>query len=603
MTTETSFCQGKTESGLEFDEYYGDKWEDLVEKRFKDWALGIFGGMSPRKATISHRLTFPSERDTMRRSMFILSDPMAASQSQSTVALEEFTEHLPEADTTVLSEEEIPPSLVDQRSATTSQSLGINPGISMSPQASEIARFVAPQEIFPPPQSLEPAEINYANVPPTVAEPPVTTPTVSKSSHRVPPNQAVQIVKSNQTAIAPIIYESTLLVTPVLESSQVATPDHTAHSAIVHESPHLVAPVFESSQTVTSGQVIVAPIVPESPHLVVPSPVLESSQSVTSGQVIVAPIVHESPSLVDPAAIGSSRPAAPQQAISQGSVSSRRLTDSPYAAQKSQPAAAPNSSDLVGDLTGGNSGATATTKGVYRLRDKATAATLNHTRRDSIEGVPDVTLSLSGSGYEVVNCSSQQESPVWFAGNNTNVSIPLATVPSTTPSTTPSSTPSPDEIVVPSSRQPSEYLTASSATPAPDELVVPPSQQSLEEYLTIPTGVGMVDLTLLSEDEFVVPTSRQSEEPLTIPPGSKTAAVASRSFPFAPRIVPTYNIDQSDFPSWLLERGRLEYVMDVKAGDLWEKLITTWLRQERRLAFGMNEQLVSKGVLELCCGV
>jgi len=56
-------------------------------------------------------------------------------------------------------------------------------------------------------------------------------------------------------------------------------------------------------------------------------------------------------------------------------------------------------------------------------------------------------------------------------------------------------------------------------------------------------------------------------------------------------VIPTFNIDRSDLPSWLLERGRLDSVLSVEAGEIWEKLITTWLRQERRLGFGLNEQL------------
>ena len=89
---------------------------------------------------------------------------------------------------------------------------------------------------------------------------------------------------------------------------------------------------------------------------------------------------------------------------------------------------------------------------------------------------------------------------------------------------------------------------------------MPSSQHSLEDFLTIP-----VDL----------------------PPG-----MAPKHFRFAPRVIPAYSIDRSDFPSWLIERGRLDYVLSVEAGDIWEKLITTWLRQERRLGFGMNEKIV-----------
>ena len=46
-------------------------------------------------------------------------------------------------------------------------------------------------------------------------------------------------------------------------------------------------------------------------------------------------------------------------------------------------------------------------------------------------------------------------------------------------------------------------------------------------------------------------------------------------------------------PSWLLEYGRLDSILSVEAGGLWEKLITTWVRQERRLGFGLNEDIVS----------
>ena len=102
-------------------------------------------------------------------------------------------------------------------------------------------------------------------------------------------------------------------------------------------------------------------------------------------------------------------------------------------------------------------------------------------------------------------------------------------------------------------------------TPAPsDEPVVPPPQHSLEDS----------ELTTSADSDGV------------------TAASFHR-FIFAPRDIPDYDIDRSDFPSWFHEHGRLDSILSVEAGELWEKLITTWLRQERRLCFGLDRHIVS----------
>jgi hypothetical protein len=70
---------------------------------------------------------------------------------------------------------------------------------------------------------------------------------------------------------------------------------------------------------------------------------------------------------------------------------------------------------------------------------------------------------------------------------------------------------------------------------------------------------------------------------------------------FAPRVVPKFNDNRSDFPSWFHDRKRLDAVQNVEAGDLWKKLIGLWLQQERRLAFGLNEKIVSRILFLLCC--
>jgi hypothetical protein len=192
------------------------------------------------------------------------------------------------------------------------------------------------------------------------------------------------------------------------------------------------------------------------------------------------------------------------------------------------------------------SGPVAAATSSYKVRNKTKKTKVTPatgSRRDSIEGAPDVILTLIGSGYEL---SEQPDIPA-----------------STTSSSATSS------------------ATLSSTAPF-DELLAPSSQQSLEEDLTIPTGITTIPPDTPACEH--IPSSQQTLDP-SIPIGHFSL--------LAPRIIPSFRIDKSDIPSWLIESGRLDFVLSVEAGGLWDKLITIWLRQERRLGFGLNEKIVS----------
>jgi len=508
-----------------------------------------------------------SEKDSSRRSMFMLSKPSSdkgkarvASHSQTShaAAMEELTECLPEAGTTTVSEGGIagessstplphipgaegvappyaliPPFLVDKPFAMTLQSPDDGPGVSVPPQVFETPRFVTPQEIFSPLQFLEPA-----NAPLMATESPSS-----------------QISTPSQAAISPVVHDPASLTTPVLESSQAGIPIHAENPAITHESPHLATPIFESSQMASPNRTAHS-------NLAAPSPVLGSTQAATSCQLVNAPIREST--LINSTAAGSSPQVVPQQVVSQEPIPLHQVANPPHVILP-QPAVTSGSSHPMGDVTRGKSGATVKTKGTYRSRNKASAKTANRARRESIEEAPDIILSLGGSGYELADPASHQEPPTTLADSNTDIFV------------TPSSTPPLDGLIVPSSRQ------------------------STEEYLTIPTEAMTADQTPPPRDNAMVSPSQQSaEEPLAVSLAPKTATAASGCFTFALRVIPDYNIDRSDLPSWLFERGRLNYILSVEAGKIWEKLITTWLRQERRLAFGLNEKLVSRYVVFYC---
>jgi len=479
-----------------------------------------------------------SDKDTSRRALFTLSGAPPDNQqatSSSTPHPQIFdaatVDLPPENDTT--SDDDIvgSPRTALQRSGTAraqaqtlippplvGQPIDPGSGIPASPQTFDSPRFVVPHEIFSPPWF-----VNSTEAPPSVSAP---------TLHESPLTAHLVLEDLPATHESPFVAPS-----PVLESLQLITP----HWAPGPHSP--VTSPLGFPQTVTDPSII-PPMVAE-PLSPVPHPVLGFSQPVTLHQAVPAPTVTQ-PLVVPAPQTTSTQQTNPYHELAP----QHQVTDTlPQVIQGPQVAVVYPSPDVTEDV-GGNSGLMAIPTGAYKLRDEATAVPPVRTRRDSIEGVPDVVLFLSPSGYQL---SSQQD--------------PLL---------------SPAESI----------LTTPSATPSPDELV-PSSQQSLEEYLAIPMETVVTIPTTSSADNPNIPSSQQSigeRSTVAIGLGANTAP---NCFRFATRVVPDYSIDRSDFPSWFLERGRLDFVLSVEAGDIWKKLITTWLKQERRVGFGLNEKLVS----------
>lgn len=418
--------------------------------------------------------------------------------------------------------------------------------ITSLPQIPKALQGVPPHTPIPPPLIDQPSAVG--------THPVNVLPTVTKSS-TITPTATSQPFTTNQVVVSPVVLEPTHPVAPfVLESSLTIAPNQTLISPIVHETASLINPVLGPGQVATPNKPAIFPAV-HNPASSITS-VLESSQGATPSHTANSTTVHESPYLVTLSpALESSQAAAQQAIVSQNSASQRQVTHPPHVIGKPQPAVVHISSDLAGGITADD--AKVATKGVYKLRDKISAAEANQTRRDSIDGVPDVVLSLGRSGYEVVDPSPQRETVIRSTEDDTN--IPSSTFSFTTPS----------------------------STPLPDDLVVPSSQQSLEEYLTIPAEVGTVTSISPAADQLTDRSSPQSvEEPLAVLETSKTTAAATKRFRYAPRAVPAYNIDRSDFPSWLTGSKRIDRILDVEGGKVWGKLIATWIKQERRLSFG-----------------
>jgi hypothetical protein len=399
----------------------------------------------------------------------------------------------------------------------------------------EAVMFVSPQEIFGPHQSAGSAG-NMSTV-------------VSTAVPQLPPARPFPVFGSSQAIIpdqvtgSPMLSKlSHLVPAPILGSPQMVTPHNIDTRQI--------------SQAVPSHPVAVSPMVSEIPHLVPSSDLdtpYQTSQAVPSHLVAISPMISEISHLVPSSDLGSSPITPPRPSV----VHNLSAAPGPQVARVLPQSIGPHRpSNLAEEVTSGGSRTVVTPRSIYKTRDRTNAVPAHGLRRDSIEGVPEVILTLGGSGYELVTASEQ---PDISTAPPSTTSISTAPSPTTAPSTVPS-----------------------------DEFIVPSSQGSFEE-LTIPMNI---DASLTDDTsptgESATPSLQQSpEEPsITISPLFNCR--------FALRIIPTYQIDRSDFPSWFQERGRLDAVLSVEGGGLWERLISAWLRQERRVGFGLNEKVVSE---------
>ena len=279
-----------------------------------------------------------------------------------------------------------------------------------------------------------------------------------------------------------------------------------------------------------------------SPTLITPS-VLDSDPAATRHQIAVLGS-HLDTSSIAPQSVGVISPTTPglTQVITPRQVIDVNRTAGP---------------DPPSDLTGGtgNAGTMVTGRSIYKIRDQ-TNTTPGRTRRDSIEGAPDIVLTLSGSGYG----------------------------PSDEPGSSAEPTPATPSTIIPSD----------TSTTVPEDSIVPSSQQSLEEVLTIPAET---DVSFPNKS-----SAGGAALPLSLPPPEGSSIIANRrgNSRFAPRTIPDYQIDRSDLPSWFHQSERLDAVLNVEVGGLWEKLINLWLQQERRLKFGLDATIVSSTFYNPC---
>lgn len=305
------------------------------------------------------------------------------------------------------------------------------------------------------------------------------------------------------------------------------------------------SPVLGTSPTHTPHQIAVSPIVLEPPHLATSSLVLDSSQKIIPDQTI-------NQTVVPPAAPGSPSPTTLYPVLGFSQTQTVDLHQAVASLVDGEPPATTPSMDL--DPLG-------TIDPQYLIIH------------------PDQSIhELTVAPYHPPDLVERSPSDDSGAVVATGCGYELPDVTAATQPHRDSPEGAPDMILV-LGESGYEVVTYSSQL----DISAPPSTTS--SSITLPP------------EEPIIHSSQQSLGSLQITPdiGTVPRDTAPKRFFYAPRVTPTYNIDRSDLPSWLIERGRLDCVLSVESGALWEKLIATWLRQERRLGFGLDETIVRDG--------
>ena len=136
------FSQGETEYGLTFETFYGDGWEEHVERKFGEWAIQVFGGrpypLPQLCACLIHSL---KDEDSKRRKSYLLPEAPASSQ-----------EPTPEASSSSSTRSD--PSRNSSTPASSSQKLKSRPAASRKAKS----RSTSDQTSKPSPQPSTPGE-------------------------------------------------------------------------------------------------------------------------------------------------------------------------------------------------------------------------------------------------------------------------------------------------------------------------------------------------------------------------------------------------------------------------------------------------------------
>lgn len=396
------YCQGETPHGLDFETFYGDDWNKSVEKKFRDWSVRVFGGMSNLFRNVCARLIYSvTERATERRSMFLFGDagarPGASESGSQTTSDASSSKSQTTPEVSSAKSQETPTAASSKDVPTEAQKSASQPSNS--------------REFVPHSPSTSPLSVH-------VPTPQVTTTSGSLQSRPTP----TPVIPASQTLIDPLpfadppsgedlllvataigvhqILSQTEIVPPVVQPPPLATLDSldiqpsqlfVNPSQLIIE-PQVVAGSPQSASTAIgvhqlSSQVAAVPLVVQPPPAAAseiidirPSePSISPSQLVVEPQVIVGPL---------------------QSAPGRSHTPAEVLVDT-----QPNPTPAIHSTSSQPPVGVSTASSIPTPKSQYRVRDPAVTPS-EKPRRNSINGAPEmITNLIDGEGEMTVDIS------------------------------------------------------------------------------------------------------------------------------------------------------------------------------------------------------
>ena len=77
----------------------------------------------------------------------------------------------------------------------------------------------------------------------------------------------------------------------------------------------------------------------------------------------------------------------------------------------------------------------------------------------------------------------------------------------------------------------------------------------------------------------------ESDNETHVSSSQKSVDGCQTPLPPPPPATSQLSVDEGDLPTWMVKKGQWKYIASTAGGPAWEKLLKTYMAQERRLEF------------------
>ena len=108
----------------------------------------------------------------------------------------------------------------------------------------------------------------------------------------------------------------------------------------------------------------------------------------------------------------------------------------------------------------------------------------------------------------------------------------------------------------------------------------------LQELSKIPPSQDLMDFDTFEVDlSDYIRLMEESDNETHVSSSQKSVDGCQTPLPPPPPATSQLSVDEGDLPSWMVKKGQWKYIASTAGGPAWEKLLKTYMAQERRLEF------------------